>query len=135
MTILFIARHCGYLRNFDSAIRALAARGHQVRLAVEKDDLMGSRRLVDAIISDHPSVSLTTAPTRTKEELAERVRQLRLAIDYIRFRDPLYNRARHLRERAKARAPEGIVQLLNRPLVRRRPGRAAVGAALRWLEG
>jgi hypothetical protein len=132
--ILFIARHCGYLRNFDSAIRAFAARGHRVRLAVEKDDLMGGRRLVDAIIRDCPSVSLTTAPTRTRAELAERVRQLRLAIDYLRFRDPLYNRARHLRARAEARAPEGIVRLLDRPVVRRRPGRAAVSAGLRWLE-
>ena len=134
MKVLFIARHCAYLRNFESAIRALAARGHAVRLAVEKEDAMDSRRMIEHIMAEHPNVTLTAAPSRARDESPERVRQLRLAIDYIRFRDPMYNRTPHLRARAEDRAPEGIVRLIGRPVVRRRPGRALVSRGLRWIE-
>ena len=134
MKLLFIARHGAYLRNFESAIRALAGRGHAVRLAVEKEDAMDSRRMIEEIIAEHPNVSLTSAPGRARDEAPERVRQLRLAIDYIRFRDPMYNRTPHLRARAEERAPEGIVRLVSLPLVRRRPGRALVSRGLRWIE-
>ena len=133
MKVLFIARHSGYLRNFDGVIRALAARGHSLRLAVERDD-PSSIGIVKAIVADCPSVSVTTAPVRAREEQAERLRQLRLGIDATRFRDPLYNRARHLRARADARAPHAVLRWLDGPLVRRRPGRAALGALLRWVE-
>ena len=134
MKILFIARHCAYLRNFDGPLRELARRGHDIRLAVERDDTIGSQRLVDDIIAAHPNVSLTRAPVRTKEECAGRIKQLRLALDYIRFLDPMYNHSPYLRGRAEARAPESIVSLLARPVLRRRPGRAAVSLGLRWLE-
>jgi hypothetical protein len=134
MKLLFIARHAAYLRNFESAIRGFAAAGHEVRLAVERDDQLGSRRLVERIIADHPAVSLIDAPVRGKENGADRLRELRLAIDYIRFRDPMYNRTPHLRARAEERAPEGIVRLLARPIIRRRPGRALVRSGLRWIE-
>ncbi len=134
MKILFIARHCAYLRNFEGPLRELARRGHQIRLAVERDDTIGSQRLIDDIIAAHPAVSLARAPVRAKDEGAERIKQLRLALDYIRFLDPMYHHSPHLRGRAEARAPEGIVSLLARPVVRRRPGRAAVSLALQWLE-
>ena len=133
MKVLFIARHSGYLRNFDGVIRALAARGHIVRLSVERDDA-SSQRLLDALMADCPGVSVTTAPVRAKTEQAERVRHLRLGIDAVRFRDPLYNQARHLRTRAEARAPGAILRWLNAPLIRRKPGRALLSAFLRWME-
>ena len=109
MKILFIARHCAYLRNFEGPLRELARRGHQIRLAVERDDTIGSQRLIDDIVAAHPAVSLARAPVRAKDEGAERIKQLRLALDYIRFLDPMYHHSPHLRGRAEARAPEGIV--------------------------
>ena len=135
MKILFISRHSGYLRNFDAVIGALAARGHQVRLALEKQDHpSGSPELVAALLSASPNVSVTTAPVRGRGEQAERVRRLRLAIDYLRFREPAYEKTPHLRERAEARAPEAVVRWLEQPFGRRRQGRHAIGAYLRWLE-
>lgn len=134
MKVLFIARHCAYLRNFEQPIRELAKRGHQVRLAVERDETMGSQRLIDRIIADYPSVSLTMVPARPKTESSERVRQLRLALDYLRFLDPMYRRTPHLRERAEERAPQSIVELVEKPVLRRRPGRWAISRALRALE-
>jgi len=133
--ILFIARHSGYLRNFDAVIAALAARGHDVRLALERQEHpSGSPDLVAAMLAASPRVSVTTAPVRAKGEHVERVRQLRLAIDYLRYKEPAYRRTPHLRERAELRAPEGMVRLLEHPIWRRRPGRRAIAMALRWLE-
>lgn len=134
MKLLFIARHCAYLRNFEGPIRELARRGHEVRLAVERDDAMGSQRLIDRIIAEHPNVSLTHSPSRLKEEGADRLKQLRLALDYVRFLDPMYHRSPYLRARAEERAPHGIVELLAKPGIRRRPGRWAVGRTLQLLE-
>ena len=41
MRILFLGRHYTYFRNFESVLRELADRGHQVHLAVERGDPMG----------------------------------------------------------------------------------------------
>ncbi len=38
MKILFFARHYTYLRNFESVLTALAERGDQVHVAVERDE-------------------------------------------------------------------------------------------------
>ncbi len=135
MKILFISRHSGYLRNFDGVITALASRGHHVRLALEKQDHpSGSPELMAALLAASPNVSVTTAPVRARGEQAERVRRLRLAIDYLRFREPAYEKTPHLRARAEARAPEAVVRWLEHPLGKRRQGRRALGACLRWLE-
>lgn len=135
MNILFVARHSGYLRNFDAVVSALATRGHRVRLAFEKQDHpSGSPELVAAMLAASPNVSVTTAPVRARGEQAERVRQLRLAIDYLRFLEPDYQRTPHLRERAEARAPDAIVRWMRSPFWKRRACRRAMGGMLRWLE-
>jgi len=133
--LLFIARHSGYLRNFDAVIGALAARGHHVRLALERQDHpSGSPELIAAMLAASPNVSVTTAPVRARGEQASRVRQLRLAIDCLRFKEPEYQKTPHLRERAEARAPEAVGRLLGTAVGKRRAGRRAIGAFLRWLE-
>ena len=54
MKILFVARHYTYFRNYDSAIRELAARGHQLHLAVEVEDKLGGDAAVRALVADRP---------------------------------------------------------------------------------
>ena len=49
MKILFFVRHYSYLRLFESAIDALAARGHQVTLAADHSEVMGGRQMVERI--------------------------------------------------------------------------------------
>ncbi len=134
MKLLVIARHCSYLRNFETAIRALAARGHRIHLAVERDEQMGGRDMIGRVIADYPNVSLGRAPAREADASREGARLLRLGLDYLRFRDPLYERTPHLRARAEERAPAGVVRAAALPGLRRRPGRVALGAALGWLE-
>jgi len=40
--LLFIARHFTYFRNYESVIAALAARGHRIHLAAERDEYLGA---------------------------------------------------------------------------------------------
>jgi hypothetical protein len=42
VTILFIARHYSYLRLFESAVEALAARGHTITLAADREEALGA---------------------------------------------------------------------------------------------
>ena len=41
--VLFIARHFTYFRNFDSVVESLAARGHAVHLAADREEAQGGR--------------------------------------------------------------------------------------------
>ncbi len=46
MRILFLARHYGYLRNYESAILELARHGHEVHLAADREEMLGGREMV-----------------------------------------------------------------------------------------
>ena len=45
MRILFLGRHLTYFRNFESVVRTLASRGHEVHLAVERSETLGGEVL------------------------------------------------------------------------------------------
>ena len=49
MRVLFVAWRYSYFRNFDSVVRELTARGHEVHLAAEEDE---GRPLVEALAAD-----------------------------------------------------------------------------------
>ena len=134
MKILFLARHFSYLRNFETAIVALAERGHQLHLAVEREETLGGREMAERIAARFPNVTLGLYPSRTKNEDQKAVRGLRLGVDYLRFLDARYGRTPHMRARATERAPARVVALSRLPLLRRKPGRWLIGKALGWLE-
>ena len=129
MKILFIARHYSYLRLFESAIVELAARGHAITLAADREEALGGRQMVERIATAHPNVSLADAPGRHAGAWSELARRVRLGLDYLRFLDPRYTNTPHLRRRARERAPQSIVRLAESM------GAAPVGAVLRWAEG
>jgi hypothetical protein len=128
MKILFIVRHYSYLRLFESAIDALAARGHELTLAADREETLGGRQMVERLAARYPNVRLASAPGRHTGAWADLARRLRLGLDYLRFLNPLYERTPHLRRRSRERAPGGIVRL-SEVL-----GPRIVGAVLRWLE-
>src|SRR5262249_33198542 len=109
--ILFIARHYSYLRLFESAIAALAARGHEIVLAADREEALGGRGMVERIAAAYPNVTLTEAPGRHAGAWSELARRLRLGLDYLRFLDPRYAGTPHLRRRSRDRAPRSIVRL------------------------
>jgi len=126
--ILFIARHYSYLRLFESAIAGLAARGHEIVLAADREEALGGRRMVERIAEAYPGVSLTEAPGRHAGAWSELAKRLRLGLDYLRFLDSRYAGTPHLRRRARERAPQLVVRLAEGL------GPGTVGGVLRWLE-
>jgi hypothetical protein len=134
MKVLFLARHFSYLRNFDSAIRELARRGHVLHLSADREESMGGRDMVERIGRDFPGVTVGWTPARDSGAWYELARKIRLGLDYLRFLEPRYAQTPHLATRARARAPLSVVSLAAMPPFRGRRGRRLLTAALRGLE-
>lgn len=105
MKLLFLARHFSYFRNFESVIRTLASQGHTLHLAAERRESVGGVRLVERLAADCPSVTFGEAPRREVDEWASMVTKLRLALNYLRYLDPMYEGTPRLRSRAAERGP------------------------------
>jgi len=123
---LFFMSHPGHLRNFESTLRELAARGHSVHVAFdrEKEGLAGQHSLVEALAGDLESLTFGPAPRPEQGEgSAMAARQVRAMLDFLRYLEPRYGHAARLRERAAGEVPRPVVRLLetvgNRAGVRR----------------
>jgi len=63
MKLLFFARHWSYLRNFEAAIEALAARGHRVHMIVDVPEALGGRQMIERLVARYPrQLSMGDAP-------------------------------------------------------------------------
>ncbi len=111
MTILFQLAFPGYLRMYGSVIRLLAERGH--RVLVSYDDPDKRRDPAVAELEAVPGVWVVAplpAPARRAEPAIER---LRAATDYLRYLDPRFAGAPHLRRRLD-KYLDGRLQVLRR---------------------
>jgi hypothetical protein len=115
VTILFIARHFTYFRNFDSAIALLAERGHRVHLAADRDEAQGGAALVQALAGRYPNVTVGETPIRAAGRYTRVARALRLGLDYLRYSDPRYESMPKLRQRARERTPLLVLALARLP--------------------
>ena len=128
MTILFIARHFTYFRNFDSVIEALARHGHRVHLAADREDGLGGRGLVDALAAKHPGVTVGDTPIREWGRYRRVASALRLGLDYLRYSDARFADMPKIRRRAYDRTPLFIL------LLARLPGRRVLTWVLERIE-
>jgi hypothetical protein len=126
--ILFVARHFTYFRNFDSVIESLAAAGHHVHLAADRDDAQGGRALVDGLAARHATVTVGDTPIRDWGRYRRVASALRLGLDYLRYSDPRFAAMPKIRQRAYDRTPAFVLALA------RLPGRRLVERALECLE-
>ena len=133
VTILFIARHFAYFRNYESVIDTLASRGHRIHLAAEREEELGGRDLVDRLAAAHPGISIGWVPARD-DRWSVFVTGLRFTIDYLRYLEPAYDSTPKLRARARERVPRAGLWLLAAAAARTRPGRRLVSALLRACE-
>jgi hypothetical protein len=101
LKILFSLLHPGYLRHYGQPIRLLAARGHEVHVALgrlEKDP--GDFRLIEELAADCPTVTYGLAPARARRDGWRRLAWLvRALTDLARYGDPRFADAPALRER------------------------------------
>jgi hypothetical protein len=111
MKILFLGRHFTYFRNFESVLHELAARDHQIHLAVEQDDSLGGTRLVRSLVEQYPNVTAGVLPQRPDDDWTWTATRFRLGLDYLRYQHPVFDRAYKLRERSRGRTPGAFVRL------------------------
>jgi hypothetical protein len=129
MTVLFVARHFTYFRNFESVVEAMAARGHRVHLAADREEALGGRELVDRLAARFPAqVTVGFAPILHWGRYRRLSGALRLGLDYLRYSDERYETTPKIRERAYDRTPAFVLALA------RLPFRGLVTRALERLE-
>ena len=135
MNILFATSHFGFLRNFEFAIRALASRGHRLRLVADRGDSLGGSRTVETLCADFPAlISVAQAPKIRDSPWQPLGSALRLTLDYWRYLHPRYAGSPKLTSRAASQAP-GVASALARvPVLGSRPGLNALGRAVRGIE-
>jgi hypothetical protein len=113
LRILLSMRNFWYVRIFESVVRTLAARGHQIHLLVGHDpDPTGQwTPSADALIASSPNITMAFARRSIDDEWLDLRLMQRLGSDYVRFVQPEYAGAPILRERARDRVPESILTL------------------------
>jgi hypothetical protein len=112
MKIFFLMKNSGYLRNYTSVVRLLAARGHLVQLCFLKVDEIYPQTAIDKEVKNISEVSYIISPKRNWlwRRPAEFIRVLQT---YIRFLDPYYKDAHKLRSRAAALVPGPVRWLVD----------------------
>jgi len=123
--VLFLMRHSGYLRNFESTLRLLAERGHAVHVAFELEEravLRGTSQM-ERLSDEQPNITHGPTPQREHETWFEFIAPVRRAIDYLRFLAPEYDDAPKLRARAARGVPGPVLEVAASPARRPRLGR------------
>ena len=133
MKILFCLRSTVYARNFESTLRMLAERGHDVHIVADRhwadsDDLV--RRLCDS----HPVIRYSEPPIVPFNAWSFFGSELRAGIDYLRYLDPEFEGAAKLRVRAERNAPAFVLSILKRPGMNTPTGRRLLGRMLATLD-
>jgi hypothetical protein len=134
MRILFSASHFGFLRNFQSTIRLLAERGHELHLVAQRRDATDGQKMADALAADHPSITFELLPSSRHTLWYALATGVRASLDYWRYLDPRWDHAPKLRARAAEQAPALAVTLSRLPLFGTRAGLAVLRRSFRAAE-
>jgi len=111
LRILFSVRNPSFVRHYESVLRALAARDHEIDLTTERAGKASWPAAVVALAQECPAIRLSLTPTLADDpwwELATRLRQARF---YLRFLEPAYRGTPGLLVRARDRAPRLAIRL------------------------
>jgi hypothetical protein len=132
--ILFATSHFGFLRNFEFAIRALASRGHTLRLVADRADALGGTRMVDGLRADFPDAISAVQGPKIKDTTWQPLGSaLRLTLDYWRYRHPRFAGSPKLTARAASQAPALASTIAGVPVLGR-AGLPAMTALVRAVE-
>jgi hypothetical protein len=136
LRILLSMRNFWYVRIFDSVVRTLAGRGHQIHLLIGHDpDPTGQwTPSAEALVAASPKITMAFAHRSIGDEWLDLRLMLRLGSDYVRFVMPEYASAPILRERARDRVPDLIRKLADYEGTGHRLLRAVMKKALRIAE-
>jgi hypothetical protein len=128
MRVLFSVLRPTTLKNFESVVRALAARGHEVELVLHarvKDEKLGD--LVPSLAAE-PGVTLVKPPKAAPDaRAARRTHALRSSLDYLRYLDVRFLLEPEVR---LADVPQAARRIASLPLLRSPAGRRVLRKAL-----
>jgi hypothetical protein len=136
--ILFVMRHWGYVRNFEPAIRLLAARGHHIQLAFEttrdrSDD--SPTDIVARLLRDCPTVTRRTLELDDDSEPWVALATFaRTALDYLYYLKSPKSHPRKVVKRARKYVHPLVRRTTRLRLGRSRPGLAVLGGTFRAIE-
>ena len=133
MKILFVMLNPGYVRNYESTLRLLAARGHTTCLLFVDPKKDSGDRLAERLADECPSISFGVAPRRD-DVWAVIARAVRGSMDYLRYLHPRYAGADKLRARALGWRLGSLLRPLDAPLLRTAAGVRLVTRSLGTLE-
>jgi hypothetical protein len=136
MRIFFSMQHLGSFLVYEPVIRELAARGHQLHLAISRTESLGWEKALERVVADHPQVTwgwLSPSP-ETVPFWFDLAKTIRLWADYLRYFEPHYDATPRLRARAEERVPPGLVRLSHLPLFHAPRNRQRLLRALRAIE-
>ncbi len=136
MRIFFSIQHFGSFLMYESVIREMAVRGHQIHLAVSRQESLGWDKALENVRADHPEITwswLSPSPA-TSAFWFELAKTIRLWADYLRYFESHYVSAPKLKARAEERVPPRLVRLSKRPAFQRPDNRRRLLAVLRAVE-
>lgn len=133
MRILFLGRRYTDFRNFDSVLRELASRGHEIHLGVERENEEG-RPLVEGLVREFSQISYGEVPPRAEDEWRWVATRLRHGLDHLRYQHRLFDDTPMLRERSRERTPGAFVALADFINRYARWMRRPLSVVVRWLE-
>jgi hypothetical protein len=114
MRVLFVLRHGGYVRNFESLLVELTERGHSVHAALGASRLrwLGDRQPpIERLVDRYELLTSGPAPDAT-HSLQREANALRAVLDWLRYLRPEYEHAPKLRARVEQRVPETVRDVL-----------------------
>ena len=133
MKVVFLMRHAGFGRNFESALLLLARHGHDVRILLERSAAIGGEEHLQKLADDEPGISIDWVDSASNTFWDPLAVGLRSTLDYLRYLEPIYDDSPSLRERARRQVPSALARACA-PLAGRRTGRTLLGASLRAAE-
>jgi hypothetical protein len=132
---LFVMQSQAYVRNFESVLTALAARGHPVTVLLEerKEGDESGLAVIDRLCREHRTLRYELRPSPPLGWRGGLRLVLEAMQDYLRYFDPPYADASRLRARAVAFLPAAIERALARAIRAWPRGRHALAAGARWI--
>src|SRR5688572_18353478 len=127
-------RHLGSLRVYEPVIRELAARGHELHLALGRAEALGWTTALDNLVADCPTVTYSWGSASPAAFWAEVAKTLRLWADYLRYLEPAYDSYPKLKQRAAEKVPPRLLAIANRPAFQKLANRRRLTSVLRVLE-
>jgi hypothetical protein len=127
-------RHLGSFRMYESVIREMAARGHEIHLALGRAEALGWNKALQTLLADCPAITWSWLSPNAATFWAELAKTIRLWADYLRYFDAEYASTPKLKARAEERVPPRLVRWSSNPLFADTVNRRRLIAALRTLE-